>query len=131
MYVKILRMIESCRLLIYDNFLYGRRINNNLLQPERFTQPPNLPQRGSVTTKKSTKSVTSLAASSYFLILLPCVIVQKQAVEVEQRLFVILDLFKAHNCWKTAILHLHLFKTQNIEKRRKTLIQGPTDNSKR
>ena len=45
--------VKSCRLLIYDNFLYGRRINNNLLQPERFTQSPNLPQRGSVTTKNT------------------------------------------------------------------------------
>ena len=70
--------------------------------------------------KKHTRSVTSLAANSYFLILLRCVIVQKQAVEVAQRLFMILGLFKAHNCWKTVILlHLHLFKKQNIENRRK------------
>ena len=72
-----------------------------------------------------TKSVTSLTTNSYFFILLRCVIVQKQAVEVEQRLFVILGLFKVHNCWKTAILHLHLFKKQNIEKSKKNIDWRP------
>ena len=49
-YVKILRMIIT---LCLRQFLYVRRIHNNLLQPERFTHPPNLPQRGSITTKKN------------------------------------------------------------------------------
>ena len=142
-YVNILRMIQSCTLFIYNNFLYFlyfRRINN-LLQPKRFTQPPNPPQRGSITAKKHTKSVNSLATNSYFLILLRCVTVQKQAVEVDQRLFVILRLFKVHNSWNTAILKCTIVGTRQSctctfsknkiytiyrETHKKTLIEGPT-----
>ena len=127
-------MIKSCRLFVYDNFCtldaYTTTCFNqnvSLIHPIYLNEAPSQ--------RKKTHQIRHFVGRQqlYFLILLRCVIVQKQAVEVDQRLFVMLGLFKARNCWKTAILHLHLFKNQNIKQKtqKKTSIEGPTTNSER
>ena len=110
-------MITVIHALIF-NFLYVRRINNNLLQPERFTHPANLPQRVSITTKKTHQIRHFVGRQQLLLDSSSLSYRSKASCWSRTKLFVMLGLFKTHNRCKTAILHLHLFKKQNIKKRR-------------